>query len=483
MTSDWVLISSQPGENRIAVMKGKRLTDIIINRTNASGIIGNVYLGRVEKVLPGLQAAFIDIGVGPSGFLGIADARLKQSQGTVFEDSISDYVKEGDKLLVQVSRDAFENKGPKLSLKISLPGRFIVFVPGQSAIKVSRRLGDAEERKRLSRILAELANEGDGIIVRTVAIGALEKNLVDDLVQLRSLWQGMLEKRANYKAPQLVLDQAGSIYRILVDLGLVSSQRITIDDIKVIAKLKREAGQDDALKSRLEYYAGTIDLFENFGVEEQIDTALSGTVALPSGGSVMIDETRALTAIDVNTGASKSGSPEDLALCTNLEAVERIAQEIRLRNLSGLIVIDVVPMRLETNRAKVLTQLRNILKMDPIPTHVLGYTRLGLVEMTRERRRKSLATILCGRSNSLREKSPLSIALDALRQVQREAHVHAGQPLILRAAQPVIDVLKSEARGAMAIINLNLGHPLALEASPAEAIRSFHIRVLLKDER
>ncbi len=483
MTNHWVLISSQPGEDRIAVMEQKRLTDIIINRTKASGIVGNVYVGRVEKVLAGLQAAFVDIGVGPSGFLGLADARLKQSQGNHLEESIFDYVKEGDKILVQVSRDAFEDKGPKLSLKISLPGRFIVFAPGQSTIRVSRRLGDAEERNRLSRILTELSKEGDGIIVRTAASGAVEKDLADDLGQLRSLWQRILEKGGNEKVPKLVLDQTGSIYRVLVDAGLASAERITIDDIEIIAELKREVGQLEALNSRIEHYTGTVELFEKFGVEEQIDAALSGTVLLPSGGSILIDEMRALTAIDVNTGASKSGSLEELAFYTNLEAVDRIAQEIRLRNLSGLIVIDVVSMRRETNRAKVLAQFRNATKMDPISTHILGYTKLGLVEMTRERRRKSLATILCGSSSGLREKSPLSIALDALRQVRREAHIHAGRALILRAAPPVINALKSEAREAMETSNLNLGYPLALEATPAEAIGSFHIRVLQRDER
>jgi ribonuclease G len=483
MTSHWVLISSQPGEDRIAVMEGQRLTDIIFNRSKASGIVGNIYLGRVEKVLIGLQAAFIDIGEGRSGFLGVADARMKQSQGNLVENSISKYVKEGDKLLVQVSRDAFENKGPKLSLQISLSGRFMVLAPSQSTIKISRRLGDAEERNRLSRILTELANEGDGIIVRTAAGGTLEKDLSDDLDQLRLLWQGIEEKSANEKAPQLVLDQAGSIYRNLVDLGVVNAERITIDDVDVLTELKREFGQVEAQNNRLEHYTGAIELFENFGIEEQIDAALSGTIILPSGGSVMIDEARALTAIDVNTGASKSGLPEELAFRTNLEAVDIIAQEVRLQNLSGLIVIDVVSMRRKPNRTKILAQLRNAMKTDPIPTHVLGYTKLGLIEMTRERRRESLTTILCGANTGMREKSPLSKALDALRQVRREAHVHAGRALMLTAAQPVIDALQGEARAAMAATNLNLGHPFALEAAPAEAIRSFHIRVLEKDER
>jgi ribonuclease G len=478
MTEDVILINSQPGESRIAVLEDGRLSDINIWRSDSTGIVGNVYLGRVEKVLIGLQAAFVELGVERSGFLGLSDARLVPKQNNDADDSIANYVKEGDAVLVQVIREAFEDKGPKLSLKISLPGHYMVFAPGQATVKISRRLGGDRERKRLQAVLSDLADETDGVIVRTAAEGASDQALAEDLSHLQSLWKGITDKRATARPPLLVLDQAGSIYRVLVDMGRLSASRIVVDDVEVLSDIKREAGAALELENRLMLHTGPEDLFEAHGVEEQLDAALSGTVALPSGGTILIDEARALTAIDVNTGTARFSSPEETAFRTNLEAADAIAQEIRLRNLSGLLIIDVVPLRADKNKTKFLARLREATARDPVPVHVVGFTKLDLVEMTRERRRPSLSTLVCGPLLNERAKSALSLAFDALRRVRRESHAHPGRALALAAAPSVIDALRGDASRARAATDEKLGQSLVLEANPTLALSEFHVRPL-----
>ncbi|MBT3767260.1 MAG: Rne/Rng family ribonuclease [Rhodospirillaceae bacterium] len=479
MTDDVILINSQLGESRIAVLEDARLTDIIIRRSKTAGIVGNIYLGRVEKVLTGLQAAFIDIGLGRSGFLGLADARLVAKQNNDADDSIADYVKEGDAVPVQVTREAFEDKGAKLSLKISLPGHYMVFAPGQATVKVSRRLGDEGERKRLQGVLSDLSDEADGVIARTAAEGASDQALAKDLSHLQSLWKQISDQRTTARPPLLMLDQAGSIYRVLVDLGGLSADRIVVDDAGVLAEIKREAGTGSGLEKNLTLHTGDEELFEAHGVEEQLDAALSGTVALPSGGTILIDETRALTAIDVNTGGARFGSPEETAFQTNLEAADVLAREIRLRNLSGLLIVDAVPLRAEKNRTKFLARLREAVARDPVPMHVVGFTKLGLVEMTRERRRPSLSTVVCGDLLNERAKSTLSLTFDALRRVGRESHAHPGRALALTAAPLVINMLRGDASQALAATDEKLGRPLVLEADPTLATSEFHVRPLV----
>ena len=478
MIEDVILINSQPGESRIAVLEDGNLTDIIIRRSETASIVGNIYLGRVEKVLTGLQAAFVDIGLGQSGFLGLADARLVPKNNNDTDDAIASYVKEGDAVLVQVTREAFEDKGAKLSLKISLPGRYMVYAPGQATVKISRRLGDDVERKRLQAVLSDLSEEADGIIVRTAAKGASDQALAEDLSHLRSLWKEITDQRTTARPPLLVLDQAGSIYRLLVDLGGLNADRIVVDDAEVLTEIKREAGNDSELEKSLTLHTGTEDLFESHEVEEYLDAALSGTVTLPSGGTILIDETRALTAIDVNTGAARFGTPEETAFRTNLEAADVLAREIRLRNLSGLLIIDAVPLRTEKNKTKFLARLRKAVAGDPVPVHVVGFTKLGLVEMTRERRRPSLAIVVCGDLLDERTKSTLSLAFDALRRAGRESHANPGRALALTAAPLVIDALRSDASQALAATDEKLGHPLVLEADPTLAVSKFRVRPL-----
>jgi ribonuclease G len=478
MIEDVILINSQPGECRVAVLENGRLIDIIIRRSETTSIVGNIYLGRVEKVLIGLQAAFVDIGLGRSGFLSLADARMVPKNNDDADDSITNYVKEGDAVLVQVTREAFEDKGAKVSLKISLPGRYMVFAPGQATVKISRRLGDNAERKRLQTVLSDLADKDDGVIVRTAAEGASDQALAEDLGHLRSIWKEITNQHATARPPLLVLDQAGSIYRLLVDLGGLNADRIVVDDAEVIAEIKREVGKGLGLEKSLTLHTGAVDLFEAHGVEEQLDAALSGTVTLPSGGTILIDETRALTAIDVNTGGARFGSPEETAFRTNLEAADVLAREIRLRNLSGLLIIDAVPVRAEKNKTKFLARLREAVGRDPVPVHVVGFTKLGLVEMTRERRRPSLSSIVCGDLLDERSKSALSLAFDALRRVRRESHAHPGRALALTAAPSVIDALRSDASQALAATDEKLGRSMVLEADPTLVGLKFHVRAL-----
>ncbi|MBT7486602.1 MAG: hypothetical protein HN673_09580, partial [Rhodospirillales bacterium] len=349
----------------------------------------------------------------------------------------------------------------------------------QATVKVSRRLGDEGERKRLQGVLSDLSDEADGVIARTAAEGASDQALAKDLSHLQSLWKQISDQRTTARPPLLMLDQAGSIYRVLVDLGGLSADRIVVDDAGVLAEIKREAGTGSGLEKNLTLHTGDEELFEAHGVEEQLDAALSGTVALPSGGTILIDETRALTAIDVNTGGARFGSPEETAFQTNLEAADVLAREIRLRNLSGLLIVDAVPLRAEKNRTKFLARLREAVARDPVPMHVVGFTKLGLVEMTRERRRPSLSTVVCGDLLNERAKSTLSLTFDALRRVGRESHAHPGRALALTAAPLVINMLRGDASQALAATDEKLGRPLVLEADPTLATSEFHVRPLV----
>ncbi len=421
MSVDTILISRGPGDTRVALLSEGRLVELLVSRPGQEGVAGNIYLGRVEAALKGLDAAFVDVGLERPGFLALPEARPAGIQAEP-ADAIGDYLSEGDAVLVQVLRDPVEDKGAKLTTHITLPGINLVFRPDHPGVNVSRRIEDEAERDRLTALVEGLAPEGGGFIVRTAAAGAGngdEDGILEQESQgLVARWAAIRHRRANVKAPSVLYTEPGPGLRALRDFG-GGVGKIVADGPGVLNEIKEfcQTGMPD-LAALAEAHKGPEDLFEAFGVEEQIDEALTPGVGLPGGGTLIVSQTPALTAIDVNTaGAGAGGSQEQTALDVNLEAAAEVARQVRLRNISGLIVVDFVPVRDEGNKRTVLDAFRRAAAGDPQGPHVVGYTRMGLVEMTRRRLGPSLAEVLgpAGPGGAGPVKSPLTLALAALR--------------------------------------------------------------------
>ena len=466
-----ILIDAQPGETRIALIEDGRLAEVEVARRHAHSAVGDIYLGRADAVLPALDAAFMDIGLERPGFLALPEARPHGAEGG--NDGIGDYVGEGDKVLVQVQRDPFQDKGAKLTTHITLPGAVLVMTPGRPGIGVSRRIAGEAEHGRVRARLEDLA--GDGFIARTAAAEASMEAIGRDLAALRDTWAEIVTKRASAKAPARLHGELDPVLRWLRDAGV--PERIVIDDQGALARARAYVERlRPELANRLYRHSGSGPLFEAHGIEEQIDAALDPTVALPGGGAIIIEETRALTAIDVDTGAGGSrGGRKGAALSTNVEATLEIARQVRLRNLAGLLVVDFVSMRRRPHQSRVLDALRQALAPDPCSPQVSGFTRLGLVEMTRRRGRPSLAQVLCGRDSVVPLKSALTVAFDVLRAVGREARAMPGAALGVTAAPDVIEALEGAAGDALAALELRLGRPLGLTPDPACQREGFHV--------
>jgi len=468
MSIDGVLISKSPGEIRVALLEQGRLVELLVSRTGQESALGNVYLGRVEAVKKGIDAAFVDIGLGRSGFLGVAEARPAGPRKGNERDSIGDYVNEGDAVLVQVQRDPVEDKGAKLTAHINLAGVNLVFRPEQPGVNVSRRITDENDRQRLGAVIEGLAPEDGGFIVRTAAAAVDDEALKQEVAALMSRWADIRKKRANARAPAALFAEPGVAISALRDQGQ-GVERIIVDDPGMAAEIGAFLEAEMPGRERaVEFHSGADPLFVTFGIEEQIDEALSLVIELAGGGSLIISQTPALCAIDVNSGGTDGGAKEKTALAVNLEAVVAAARQIRLRNISGLIVVDFIPLKDDANKRQILDTLRRAMADDPQGPHVIGHTRMGLVEVTRRRQGLSLLELLGGAGNEAGGpvKSALTWGLEALAQVLRQGR---GQSvgLELRASPAVIKALKAAdgpGPAAAAVVEERLG--LAVTLSP-----------------
>ena len=442
MTIDHILISKSPGETRTALLTDGRLVEILISRAGGESLAGNVYLGRVVSVNKGLDAAFVDIGTGRDGYLALPEVRpAGPDSGTNgSKDAIGEYLNEGASVLVQVTRDPIEDKGPKLITRITLPGVNLIFRPRQAGVSISKRITEDAERGRLTGVVAERAPEGGGFIVRTAAAGVEAGAIEEEAARLTVRWREIEERAGTAEPPRLLLAEAIPALRALRDGGGAGIEKIIVDDAETLAGVRGFCEAEMlAQASSIERHQGADALFEAHGIEEQIAAALSPLVPLPGGGSLIISQTPALTAIDVNTGGAGEGSRERTAFQVNLEAAHEAARQIRLRNLSGLIVVDFVSVRDAQRKQDVLDALRQAADGGGLPVYIAGYTRLGLVEMTRPRHGLSLRDILCRSVQPEAVKSPLTLALEALR-----AAVHrGGAGVTLKATPDVIEVLNA----------------------------------------
>ena len=464
---DTVLVNAAPGETRVALVAAGRLVEVWIDRPGRAGGVGDIHLGRVERLLPAIEAAFVNIGTNRSGFLAAAEARPPEREG----GGISDFVSEGDAVVVQTTADAVDDKGPRLTKRLTLPGRYLVATPGQTDIRISRRIAGEDERDRLLDLVKEIAEPKEGFIVRTAAARADRSDLARDICALRLAANEVKARQAKAKAPALLYRELDPLRRILRDTAGPGLERIIVDDPNVLAEIRRLAGElAPEAAGRIDAHSGRDPVFETDDVEAQIDAALAPEVALPGGGRLIIEETRSVTVIDVDSGGHTVGGPEETALTVNLEAVAEIARQMRLRNLAGHLVVDFVSMRQRDNEGQVVEATRHAVADDPTQTHVAGFTRLGLVEMTRQRGRASLADELLAAASGGRRKSPETVALETLRQVLREAAANPAASVAVTAAPAVAAALQGSMRDAVATVEKRLGRPLPIDADTDMAV-------------
>ncbi len=473
MTIDTILINAAPGETRVALLADGRLVEVWIDRPSQAGVAGDLFLGRVDRVLPAIQAAFVDIGAGRSGFLAAAEARPVGRDG----GAITDFVGEGDVVVVQATTDPVDDKGPRLTARPTLPGRYLVATPGQDDIRISRRIEDEGERDRLLDLVEQIAEPDEVFILRTAAAGADRTDLVRDIEALRAVWRDIEARRVDAKAPASLHRAFDPLRRVLRDEAGPDLGRIVVDDPDTLADARRAAGAlFPAAADLLIAHDGDAPLFETYDVEAQIEGALAPVVGLPSGGRLIIEETRSVIAIDVDSGGHTAGGPEETALAVNLQAVAEIAGQLRLRNLAGHIVVDFISMRQRDNGGQMLDALRQAVAADPTQVHVAGFTRLGLVEMTRQRRHASLADVLLAPAGSGRRKSAPTMALETLRRVRREAAANPAAALIVTAAPAVVAALSGPLGDALTTVERRLGRSITIEADPGLEVEQADVR-------
>ncbi|NLW02492.1 MAG: Rne/Rng family ribonuclease [Clostridiaceae bacterium] len=402
MTKD-VLMDAGLGEIRLAVLQNGELAEFYIEKGDDEISLGNIYRGRVERVLPGMQSAFIDIGISKNAFLHIKDllpegykdnhALARRSDG---HQQIGNLLKAGQELTVQVIKEMSGQKGPRVTTRISLPGRFTVLLPGRNTAGISRRMEDSEERKRLKELARSLKPEGFGIIIRTAARNVPAEWLRDEIKELTEKWEMILKQQAGGPVPRCLYSEPDFVSHMVREHLTPDLNRFIVNDRDIWERINRLLDSaSPGFRPRVEFFDKDYDLFEYYHVESAVSQALSRKVFLKSGGYLIFDMTEALTVIDVNSGRyTGRSSLEETALKINMEAAEMIARQVRLRDIGGIIIIDFIDMRNESHREEVVAALREAVRRDRTQTVVVGMTNLGLVEMTRKKVRQPLASYM-----------------------------------------------------------------------------------------
>lgn len=428
-----IVIDAGAGETRAALLEDKELVELYIERSEKERLVGNVYRGKVCSVLPGMQAAFIDIGYDKNAFLYVGDAVSSKGLYPDVEEcgeeiknlSINDIVTQGQEITIQVIKEPIDTKGPRVSTHITLPGRYLVLLPNANYTGISRRIESQGERERLKAIAEKIKPMGMGLIVRTVAEGVEEAEFLQDISFLTKLWSKVMQEEENGVVPRAIHRDLNLIYRVVRDLFTWNIDKLVINDRQTYTEvLELVEVLSPALKERVQYFSKNYDIFDYYQVEAKIEKAIARKIWLKCGGYIIIDQTEALTVIDVNTGKYVgSNDLEETVLKTNLEAAKEIAKQLRLRDIGGIIVIDFIDMELEEHQKMVVDTLKQALKKDRTRTMVVGITSLGLVEMTRKKIRQKLSAVLnvdcpccCGTGMIL---SPETIARNAEREISK----------------------------------------------------------------
>ena len=475
-----ILINVTPQETRVAIVAAGVVQELLIERAASRGLVGNIYMGKVARVLPGMQSAFVEIGLPRAAFLHVADIRNHKDQ------PIEKTLAEGQPILVQVVKDPIGSKGARLSTQVSIAGRLLVYLPQDPHIGISQKIEDENGRAALRERLRELlpADERGGFILRTLAETASEDELRADLAYLRHLWQTIHERSAGAEAPKLLYQDLSLAQRVLRDMVNVETTRVVVDSRENFTKLAAFSERYmPQVRSRLEHYTGERPLFDLYNVETEIERALSRRVELKSGGYLMIDQTEALTTIDVNTGGYVgSRNFDDTVFKTNLEAAQAIARQLRLRNLGGIIIVDFIDMDSAEHRGAVLEELRRAMARDRTRVTLNGFTALGLVEMTRKRTRESLAHVLCEPCPTCAGRGAVrtahTVCYEILREIVREARAFNAREFRVIAGQPVIDLLLEEESASLAMLSDFIGKPVSVQVETSYSQEQFDIVLL-----
>ncbi len=483
--NEQILVNITPQETRVAVLEDGIVQELHIERAASRGLVGNIYLGKVRRVLPGMQSAFIEIGLERAAFLHIADI-LEQRQHPEAPARIENMLFEGQTVLVQVIKDPIGAKGARLSTQISLAGRFLVHLPQETHIGISQKIDSEQERAQLKERLEALLPSGSprGYIIRTSAETASDEELAADIGYLTKLWAD-IESRARISPAQTLLYQDLSLaLRVLRDMVSECTEKIIVDSTENYGKMV-EFAEDYVTQAlpKITRYSGERPLFEMHGIEAEIQKALARRVNLKFGGYLIIDQTEAMTTIDVNTGGFVGAkSFEDTIFKTNLEATYSIARQLRLRNLGGIIIVDFIDMDREDHRQAVLLELAKALARDRTRVTLNGFTSLGLVEITRKRTRESLAHVLCepcptcqGRGEI---KTAQTVCYEIQREIVREARQFEAKGFRILAAQSVIDMFLDEESQSLAMLIDFIGKPISLAVESQYTQEQFDVVLL-----
>ena len=480
-----ILVNVTPMEARVAVVENGAAQDIHIERQASRGIVSNIYTGRVARVMPGMQAAFVDIGLERSGFIHLADII---GANAAAQSRIGEHLHDGQLIQVQVVKDPIGKKGARLTTQLSVSTRYLVYMPGGDHVGVSQQIDDTEERQRLQDVLSSsLASEGrsgGGYILRTAAEGAGEEEITADLQYLGRLWAVVQRRGEEARASQLLYEDLPLQLRTVRDLARPGVERILIDSHDNYVALR-----DFCLKYMpevadiVEHYDGERPLFDLHGVEEDIQRALGREVPLKSGGHLVIDQTEAMTTIDVNTGSYLGRrSQEETLFKTNLEAATVLARQLRLRNLGGIVIVDFIDMQDPEHRRQVHRALERAMARDPARNKITGVSELGLVEMTRKRTRESLERMLCEECPSCSGrgvvKSAETVCYEVLREILREARAYETGDLMVIASATVVDRLLDEESAQVGELESFIGRTISFRAEPDYGQEQFDIVLL-----
>jgi ribonuclease G len=488
-----ILINVTRDEIRVGLLEGGQVVEVYVERKSEASLVGNIYKGKVVKILPGMQSAFIDIGLEKAAFLYVTDihAGLEEFAPFLEEEekvnsielvskrsrpdlTIEELIQEGQEILVQASKDPIGSKGARVTSYVTIPGRYLVLMPNVEHIGISRRILDEDERARLRAIVENIKPNGYGLIIRTASEGSGEEDLKKDLDFLLLLWETVQKKKERVSAPTLLYSDLDLVFRSVRDLMVQDVKRLVVDSAEEYERIK------DFVRTYFEKFLGKIDLydgiepiFDAFSIEFDISRALGRKVWLKSGGYIVIDQTEAMTVIDVNTGKFVGKEElEDTILKTNLEAVKEIAYQIRLRNLGGIIIVDFIDMEKYENRDRVFNAFSEAMKKDRAKNTISHISELGLIQMTRKRVRESLGRTLCETCPYCEGKgfvkSPKTLCYEIFRKVTRLAK-HGGERIIVTAHPYVADLLSDEERAGIEDIENRYNTKVTIKES-----RSFH---------
>ncbi len=481
-----VLVNVTPNETRVAWVENGVLQEVWVERANKRGLVGNIYQGKVDRVLPGMQAAFVNIGLEKSAFLHVSDVCQKKTgdDKTYDCEDIGKLLYPGQKIMVQVMKDPLGSKGARITMHVSIPSRMLVYMPFEKSLGVSQRIEASEERERLRELvqtIPEFQDSEGGFIVRTVAEGVDFHEIRADMIYLQRLWKGIQESTAKACNPTLIYEDLPLYLRIMRDIPIERIEKIRVDSTETLKKMEYFVEMYvTELTNRLGLYQGERPIFDLYNIEEEIQAALHKRVNLKSGGYLIIDQTEALTTIDVNTGGFVGHKNlEETIFKTNLEATQAIARQLRLRNLGGIIILDFIDMALKEHKKHVLVALEKELSKDRVKTSISSISNLGLVEMTRKRTRDSLERTLCEPcsvcSGRGMVKTAETVAFEIFRDITRMARSFEGEKYRVIASESVVSRILDEESASVAELEVFLNKSIRFQAESSYSAEQFDV--------